>query len=65
MDNLNLSNLIQESINDHEKTFAYVSSLEFKEKLKKNWSSRKSKSFCCAEIQKKDNKKKILGSFFT
>ncbi len=35
MDNLDLNKIIKESINDHEKTFAYVSSLEFQEKLKK------------------------------
>lgn len=34
MDNFNLKNTIKESIKDHEKTFTYVSSLEFQEKMK-------------------------------
>ena len=34
MDNFNLKKIIQDSINDHEKTFLYVNSQEFYEKIK-------------------------------
>ena len=35
MDNFNLKKIVQESINDHEKTFAHVHSFQFQENLKR------------------------------